>query len=132
MGGWLFAQTPAGDLMTTTGIVQIIIQAGALGLLAVIVFQVPVVIKELKSWRIESDKSHKDERDSWAKEREALALASKSNFNHVVELGSQNMRVTHVALDTLSKAIDRVGEAVSKHDKLAHRYIDDIASNHPK
>lgn len=125
----------------TVGVViQIIVQTGALGLLAIIVWHIPKMVKELKEWRQASDDAHKTEREELQKERVALLEAYRSearyereacqhHFDKLAEMGQQNQSTTHHALDRLGQAVDKVGQAVSSHDNLAREAIKQLTKD---
>ena len=116
---------------------QIIMQTGALGLLAIIVWQMPKLFKELREWRQQSEESHLKERNELKHERGLLLEAYRSearyereacqkHFDKLADLGMQHQQTTHQVLDRLGDAVHHVGDAVAKHDDLARSVIKQI------
>lgn len=61
---------------------QLIVQAGALGVLVVLAWKVPGVLAALKEWRTEAERAHREER---AQIREDSKEALKSVLEHCDE-----------------------------------------------
>ena len=131
----LFAQ----DVLTFGGVVQAVMQGGAVVLLGILVWQLPVLLREIKTWRVEADMEHRKERDEWRTERDVHLRAFREEIKFEREHCSeesersrevmvQNQQVTHQALDKLGSAVDRVGESVRQHDALAREAIKRLVS----
>lgn len=69
---------------------QLIMQAGALGVLVIIALRVPAVILMLRSWRDEAEQAHREEREQIRKDnKEALQVVIDHNRN------TQNAMIEH-------------------------------------
>lgn len=115
-------------------VVQLVMQGGALGLLTVIVWQIPKILGALKEWRETTEKAHREERDAtlraYREETRYEREACKEHFDRLADLGTANQMTTHQALDRLSQAVDRVGDAVNTHDALARHAMSQIDQIH--
>ena len=63
-----------------SSIVQTVIQGGALGILLIIVFQIPRAFREMREWRQEIDKAHREERDALLRAFEQEAQQQRKVF----------------------------------------------------
>lgn len=128
--------------------VQILAQLGALGLLGIIVWHLPRIVKELTEWREASESAHRLEREhlkaertkiheDHRNEREMLLKAYREesryerevcerNFGKLAEMGTMHQQTTHQCLDKLGQSLDRVGDTLDQHDRLARAAIDKI------
>lgn len=107
--------------------IQILAQLGAVGLLAILVYKLPELVKSLQEWRESTEKAHREERDLLRLERDANLKAYREetryereacqqHFDRLAEMGAQNQQVTH-------QVLDKISEAVRQHDALARDAI---------
>lgn len=117
----IFAQET--DLMTAASIIQILAQLGAIGLLGILVWQIPKIIRELKEWRRESEQAHREEREQLKEERKELAATFREeikterdhcekHFTTLTDINISNQHTTHQVLDKLGDAVKEVSDAV--------------------
>lgn len=125
-----FAQNPAPTVSMTEFSLQLIVQCGALGLLAIIVYQLPKAIKEIREWRDTTEASHRVERDSLKAERDNLLTAyreearyeresCKQHFDKLAEISVQNQQTTHQALSELGEAVKGVNRSSQAQEFVA-------------
>lgn len=89
--------------MDLAQIIQIFAQLGAVGILAVLAYQVPGVIKSLREWREDTEKAHREERELLRQERDSNLRAYREETKYEREFCQRNfdeikasMRVTKV------------------------------------
>lgn len=134
--------TPAAVEAGTGMWIQLVMQFGALGLLAMIVWQIPTLVKSLKEWRTESEQANLKEREGHKAERNDLLHAYREearyerescqrHFDQLAQITTSNQQVTQQALNKVGQAVEKVGIAVSVNDKLAKAAMDQMDRMNP-
>ncbi len=76
--------------MDLAQIIQMVAQLGAVGILGVLAYQIPGLIKSLKEWREAGEKAHREERDLLRLERDSNLKAYREETRYEREFCQRN------------------------------------------
>jgi uncharacterized protein HemX len=112
----LLAETPSADVISLS--IQLVLQAGALGVLILLAVQAPKIMRVLREWRVQTEKLHRDERDLMREEhKEALAqqrLEHRESLETIVRQCDEAHRRRDQDMVTLQSEIENLQELVER------------------
>lgn len=118
-------------------VMQIALQAGALGLLFVIAWKLPSIVDELKKWREKSEEEHRSERKVWLdaieKARQDFKEENKferqqcqAQFERMLVADEKHQQTTIEAIANNRAAITALSTAIQRRDHMAQQAADRV------